>query len=261
MAECEKPKNKTMGKITRILGRISRIFFYVEPFVCLTATVLQTVGFSTNAWAIHKNNSNNRLTAFGLWSTTICYELDCITRSHYDEYKDNIAKGFSHREVMYSLQLGHEVTATLALIFAALCFILAIIYNFCKCGKRQLEIGMVVTSLISGVLLLSAVGYFYGDLSATMRVQQNKLQNTFFYPWGLAVSASGAFIILVNGLLVTMFTCLRKTIPRRRRTESYLIVTTKENIPNSEPLQCVDDYDPPDYNDVEDDEKSDQSMV
>lgn len=105
MAECEKPKNKTMGKITRILGRISRIFFYVEPFVCLTATVLQTVGFSTNAWAIHKNNSNNRLTAFGLWSTTICYELDCITRSHYDEYKDNIAKGFSHRGMYYNYMI------------------------------------------------------------------------------------------------------------------------------------------------------------
>ena len=85
-------------KSDRLLGeRISRILCLAEPIVCLVATILQIVGFSTNAWAIQLDNSKNRLTKYGLWSTTVCYGLDCKTKTHLNDYEENIAKGFSHR--------------------------------------------------------------------------------------------------------------------------------------------------------------------
>ena len=82
------------------LKRFSRIFFTLEPFICFLSLVVQIVGFSTNAWLIQKD-SNNRLTKFGLWSTTVCYDLDCITRTHLDEYRENMSKGYTHKGNVY----------------------------------------------------------------------------------------------------------------------------------------------------------------
>jgi hypothetical protein len=47
------------------------------------------------------------------------------------------------------------------------------------------------------------------------------------------------------------------------RNYVYETVTTKENLPDTVPHQCADDYEPPDYNDVEKDQDSvsDQSIV
>lgn len=235
------------------LESFSRIFYTLEPLICFVSLVLQIVGFSTNAWAIQKDNEKNRLTKFGLWSTTVCYDLDCITRTHYDEYRENMSKGYTRKGVQYALQLGHEVTTTIALASIAICFILSVVHFFIRIWKRQIMLGMLITSFISGTLLLTTIGYHYGELSAFQQIPLNKLQYTFYHPWGLTSSFVGAVIIVLNGVVLTFLACCRRSLKRRKSYET--VVTQKQDIPVSVPHQCADDYDPPDYNDLEDDEE------
>jgi hypothetical protein len=110
-----------------------------------------------------------------------------------------------------------------------------------------------------GVLLLTVVGYWAAELRAAMGVPKNKLQYIYYFPWSLLLSSIGAIIISINGLVLSVFACCRNPI----RNYVYETVTTKENLPDTVPHQCADDYEPPDYNDVEKDQDSvsDQSMV
>jgi hypothetical protein len=75
----------------------TRILHCIEPFVCFVSMILQIVGFSTNAWLVQETKLDGRLTLFGIWSATICYDLDCNTKTHMDEHKELMAKGFSAR--------------------------------------------------------------------------------------------------------------------------------------------------------------------
>ena len=108
------------------------------------------------------------------------------------------------------------------------------------------------------MLLLTVVGYWGAELRAAMRVSKNKLQYTYYFPWSLLVSGFGAIIIILNGIVLSVFACCRNPI-----RNVYETVTTKENLPDTVPHQCADDYEPPDYNDVQKDQDSvsDQSMV
>lgn len=236
----------------------TRILHCVEPFVCFVSMILQIIGFSTNAWVVQQTKLDGRLTKFGIWSATICYELDCNTKTHMDEHRELMAKGFSARGIQYAFLVGHEVNTTLALVCVTLCFILSLLYIICKRGRRQIQITMVITSLLSGVLLLTVVGYWGAELRAAMRVSKNKLQYTYYFPWSLLVSGFGAIIIILNGIVLSVFACCRNPI-----RNVYETVTTKENLPDTVPHQCADDYEPPDYNDVQKDQDSvsDQSMV
>lgn len=237
--------------------RKNKIVHIVEPLVCFVAMILQIVGFSTNAWAVMKerNTENGRLTKLGLWSTTICYELDCTTKTHMDEHKENIAKGFTYKEPQYAFQVGNEVNTTLALVCVIVCFCLSILNIFCRAGKRQIQFGMVLMSLISGILLFTVVGYFTAELMAIMRVELNKVKYEYYFPWSLLISASGAVIITINGIVLTVCAC-------RNRSSNilYKTVTIKETIAIAVPPKCTDDF-PPDYNELEPEDDSEQRMV
>ena len=103
---------------------------------------------------------------------------------------------------------------------------------------------------------MTTVGYHYGELSALQQVELNKLQFTFYHPWGLTCSFIGAVLIALNGVALSILACFRRSIKNR---DSYETVSPpKQDIPDSVPHQCADDYGPPDYNDLEEEEDSEE---